>query len=383
MIQRSNASERGQVLAVVGLSLVAIVAMVGLVIDVGFAWGQQRDAQNGADAAAHAGAIVLLDRLTGVAPPAGGWDEAVHQKVQLAAISNGMTVPEAQYTRWNGQTFDPPIYVGPSDGTANPPTDAQGVAVVGSKTFEPFIAQIIGFTSFTANTTATAVAGNISDPCDTIEGCVLLPIAFPATMVTCSENGQSSIPAYDVNGEPVPWPDNTRVIMPLCGGNPGSVGWIDWTPTEGGAAELEEYVRNPPLLDIAQPSWQFVTQTGGIDRASLEAAINTYAGQIVLLPLFDSTCGETPSNPQLDGCAPEDTGASGSNQWYHIPDPGFAAFRLNYPKGAYTSGSNSAICDTGNGSTDCLVGTFVNYVGSGTVGPTDPNNKNFGIQLIH
>ena len=376
----SGRQERGQILIISGLGMVALIAMVGLVIDVGFAWAHQRDAQNGSDSAANAGAIVLLKKMTG--GTSANWDFDVYLAVQAAADQNGITVPEAEYTDWQGLTFTPSSMVGPSDGYSVP-SNAQGVAVKGLKTFDTLFAQVIGISQLTANTAATAVAGNIQSPCDTTEGCTLLPIAFPATMVTCTHNGQDSVPAVDAQGHPIPWPDNTHVIMPMCGGNPGSVGWIDWTPTAGGTSELVDFVLHPPVQDIEQPSWQYITETGGIDAAQLEDAINTYAGQIVLLPLFDSTCDATPANPELDGCPPSHVGGTGTNQWYHIPDPGFAAFRLDYPKGAYTNGNNSAQCNTGNGATDCLIGTFVDYVGSGTVGPPDPDSKFWGIQLIH
>lgn len=381
-----SGTQRGQTLVIVALGMVVMVAMVGLVIDVGFAWGQQRSSQNGADAAAHAGAIVLLDRVAGGPAPAVGWDTAVHEAVQLSASQNGIEVPEAEYTDWQGNRLG--VMVGPSDGLADPPSTAQGVVVIGRITFEPFIAQVIGITTFTANTTATAVAGNITDPCE--DGCVLLPITFPATAVTCTDNGQASVPVLDGSGQPEPWPKNTEVKMPMCGGNPGSVGWIDWTPqdiTDGcsgtGTAEIICHVNDPPLSDIAQPSWQYITATGGIDALALETALNQYAGQIVLLPLFDSTCRSEPTNPEVSGCPPEDVGGAGANQWYHVPRPGFAAFRLDYPKGAYTNGNNSAICDSGgNGATDCLIGVFVDYVTTGTVGPPDPDNPNYGVQLI-
>ncbi|CAN5199132.1 hypothetical protein BH23CHL9_BH23CHL9_04060 [soil metagenome] len=382
-------TERGQILVIVAGGMLAIVAMVGLVVDVGYAWGQQRESQNGADAAAHAGAIVLLDRYAGGQPglTESQWDSQVHQAIQLSAIQNGITVPEAQYTNWQGTPYDPPVVVGPTGGT-NVPADAQGVEVIGRKTFAPFIAQIIGFTSFTANTGATAVAGNIPGPCE-VENCILLPIAFPSTMLTCTATGNSSEYAYDpITGEPVPWPDNTAVIMPLCGGNPGSVGWVDWTPqvtTDGctgtGTAEIICHVEDPPVQDIAQPSWQEITATGGPSSQDLENALNEYAGQIVLLPLFDSTCDTKPTNPELDGCPPANVGGNGNNQWYHVPKPGFAAFRFDYPKGAYTNGDYSVPCGTVNAK-QCLVGTFVKYVSSGAVGAPDPDSRDFGVQLI-
>lgn len=89
-----------------------------------------------------------------------------------------------KYTTWDGDPYDPPVIVGPTGGT-DVPADAQGVAVIGRKTFAPFIAQILGFTSFTAYTDATAVAGNIPSPCE-LEACILLPIAFPSAMLTCT-----------------------------------------------------------------------------------------------------------------------------------------------------------------------------------------------------
>ena len=57
---RRHATVIGIVLgAGIALSLVVIVAMVWLVIDGGYAWGQQRKTQNGADSMAEAGAAVL------------------------------------------------------------------------------------------------------------------------------------------------------------------------------------------------------------------------------------------------------------------------------------------------------------------------------------
>lgn len=53
--------ERGQVLVIFVLALVAIVAGVGLVIDSGFAYAQRRAEQNAADLAALAGANALLN----------------------------------------------------------------------------------------------------------------------------------------------------------------------------------------------------------------------------------------------------------------------------------------------------------------------------------
>ena len=49
---------------------------------------------------------------------------------------------------------------------------------------------------------------------------------------------------------------------------------------------------NNPPIDL--PSWNYVTQTGDPNSKMVEDALNTYMGQIVLFPLFDLTCGEDP-----------------------------------------------------------------------------------------
>src|SRR4051795_8856540 len=53
---RRTRDERGQVLVVFALALIAIVAMTGLVLDGGSTFVQKRDQQNAADAAAMAAA---------------------------------------------------------------------------------------------------------------------------------------------------------------------------------------------------------------------------------------------------------------------------------------------------------------------------------------
>lgn len=57
----SRSGQRGQILPLFALGLVAIVAGVGLVIDGGFAFAQRRAEQNAADLAAFAGANALLN----------------------------------------------------------------------------------------------------------------------------------------------------------------------------------------------------------------------------------------------------------------------------------------------------------------------------------
>lgn len=61
MASRTRDRQRGQMLVLFTIALVAIIAMVGLVIDGGAAYGQRRGQQNAADLAALAGADALIN----------------------------------------------------------------------------------------------------------------------------------------------------------------------------------------------------------------------------------------------------------------------------------------------------------------------------------
>ena len=66
----SRSRQRAQSLVLFVISLLAIMAMVGLIIDGGNAYAQQRSTQNGSDAAAEAGATILVRNV--MAAAAGG-----------------------------------------------------------------------------------------------------------------------------------------------------------------------------------------------------------------------------------------------------------------------------------------------------------------------
>lgn len=375
----TQSTARGQALVVMTLALIALIGGLGLIIDGGNAWAQQRITQAGNDAASEAGAVVLARQMSGVSTPALGWDAEVNAAVTTNATTNGITVTAAYYTDICGTLLRPDgtkaagtgdaALVGagtlPANSSTNPDCPSgvvgpvAGVQVLASRPFGTFVSRVIGFDSFTASTNATAVSGLLQGICAASDGCVVLPVTTPATIVTCAPNGEAELPGGD-------WPMNTRVIVPLCRNNPGNVGWLDWTPTAGGTPELIQSILTPNNPPIDLPSWQYVTSTGNVNAAGVENALNNYAGQVVLFPQFDLTCGATPNFSQVAvnpnyGCS--DIGGRGVNQWYRIPQ--FAAFQL---ESANITGHNS-VCDTGNGATSCLIGKFVNFISTGTVGP--------------
>lgn len=389
---RRASSERGQVVVIVGVGLIAIIGLVGLVIDGGYAWGKQRDTQNAADSASEAGATVLVQNLVGVSPAKTDGD--VLTAVDQAATENGTTLTIAYYTSIDGTLVDASGAPTANEASAAVvgdgaiPPDAKGVRAVAEQSFAPFIAKIFGFNQFTARAPATAVSGYLESTCAATAGCIVLPITFPTTIIDC--DGSNSIVQQTPQSN---WPAPSDVLLiPLCSNGPGNVGWLDWTPTAGGASELDAAIRNPSSPPLSWPDWYYITSTGGVD--SVEDAMRTWNGKVVQIPLFDLTCSDAPSGPGLSDCPAGSVGGNGSQQWYHIG--AMTSFELcgptipecvaaGYGNGAYIQGSNGSVCATGNGATDCLAGRFVrtSYSGQVTALPgSDPENQTVGVQLI-
>ncbi len=357
-------SEQGQVLVIVAMGLVAMIAMVALVVDGGHAWGQQRETQNGADAASEAGAVRLAQNLPFIA--AGTTqpytDAAVAAAVADKASDNTTIVVQAIYTNFAGDPLPGPIVVG-SLGNVPPPATAAGVQVKGDKSFDTFLAGVIGVQTMTAHAQATAVSGYL----DTLPKNSTIPVTFPVTTTACDGSG-NLIPGTNR------WTVGTYYAIPLCKGGPGNVGWLDWTPPSGGASELENSVLNPNNPEITVPNWFFVSETGNISKSGVEDALNTYHNKIVYIPLFDATCDSQPIGTAKGDC----TGGAGNgqNQYYHFPS--YAAFLLD--KVDFKAG-----CSGQNG-TGCFFGTFKEVLGQGTLragnGTQESSLGMVGVQLI-
>lgn len=426
----SRGTESGQAIVVMIGAILLSIAMVATIVDGGNVLAQQRVAQNGADATAEAGAVLLAERLAGAPEPSGGWDLNIAGRLAQTAAANNVDVEAAYYTdicgiplksdgtaAVNGEIEDlaSALTVGNGShllpgGTATAPDcpnrsvgPVAGVLVIGRKDVAAYVAGAIGINSFRVNVRATAVAGYLQGYCDASEGnyCSILPLTLPVDQITCSGNN-SPIDS----GEP--WKFGVVYRFPLCSTAPGNVGWLDWDPPNGGSSELVCSILTPDNPAIDLPSWQYVTSTGNVNggggscHMSVEDAIRTYEGMVVLSPQFDLTCGTNngsdpdSSNPAIVtapnyGCPAGHLGGNGQNVWYRFPS--FAFLELCGPAvagcgglhAAYISGNNSAECDTGSGATACLVGKFVNIMGSGTVGAgvgSGTGNKAIGVQLI-
>jgi hypothetical protein len=398
-----------------------MLASAGLVVDGGNAWAHQRITQNGSDAAAEAGAVILADRLAGANVPAAGWDAAVADAVARNAAANTIDVQRAYYTDICGIPLKPDgtaaLTVGgfedltsadPVGSGALPVTlsttpscpsrvsgPPAGVLVLGHQQIATYIGSIVGIRAMGITAKSTAVTGYLQGFCDASQGeaCAVLPIGVPVNVITCDNNN-------NVVNSGQSWNLYQIYSVPLCKNGPGNVGWLDWTPPAGGTAQLINSILHPDNPAINLPSWEYVTQTGNPNSAGVEDALRTYDGQVVMLPQFDLTCSATPDTSQTSvgpsyGCPSGSIGGNGQNQWYRVPSFAFlqlcsatdaGCVALGTPHGAYTNGDNSSVCNTGNGATSCLVGRFVKILTTGTVGPGvgggDGSNKTIGVQLI-
>ena len=396
---RRHRHERGQVLVIVALGAVALMAMVGLVIDGGYAWGRQRDTQNGADSIAKAGTVVIQHYLAGVdTPNPNDWDVAC--AVAGAATANDVTVESAEYTDFEGQPLNPAVAVG-TCGAIDPgiaiPVGAQGVKASTSETFDTFLMRIVGFSTLTTTANATAVVGIPS----AIPGGAL-PLTFPMTSQTC-DSLNTSWTIQDNNGD-LTWElfeiikeddanASNLAILPLCDVAPGSVGWLDY----GCGQTLAQSIINPCEAFIPIPAWLH-TQTGNVN--SLEDELNAYAGtqvgvaeladSVLAIPIHNNTCSEdpdavNPGAPHDETCESLDLewSGNGNNLYYHVPF--WVGFKLD---AAYTGGSDPECQATPGqpvlvgpqppGKVGCIKGWFVDrYDEPGPIGlsPINPGDE--------
>lgn len=168
----------GQALVIMVLGMVAMLAMTALVVDGGNAFVQQRSTQNGADAAAEAGAVVLAENLAG----GGHSDQQVLAAITASAGKNAITLSSALYTNVNGNSLG--VTVG-ALGAAVPPSNYAGVRTFAARTFGTYVGGIVGINQLSASAQATAVAGP-SASCTLSQGCTILPLTFPVSPTVCS-----------------------------------------------------------------------------------------------------------------------------------------------------------------------------------------------------
>jgi Flp pilus assembly protein TadG len=375
--------ERGQILVIGALAMIAMIGGVSLVLEGGNAYAHQRVAQNAADSVANAGATVLAQKLGGGAQT----DASVLAAMTSMATANHIDSFKGYYTNVIGGmltsagtvTTDKTLaeQVGSADGDSSIPHNSQGVRVEGTQTFGTTFARVIGISHFDASADAIAVSGALT-------GGIFMPVVFPVSMANCDKSGGTVVQLdapWRMSNPGTPHPVGTEYIVPLCKTGGGSFMILDLDHDKSCAEE----VTNPTPVQFDDfPVW-VDTDNGNDCAKKIQDAVDTTSlqGHVVMIPICDDQCSTS----------------NGSNGQYKIIR--IAAFYLDYI--SYSNNPNNSDCARatsptygtplvnavgGNGSSSCVVGWFVRYVTSGPVG-TKPVNADFyqngeaiGVQLI-
>jgi hypothetical protein len=412
MKRHSRGHEAGQTLLIAALAMIPLLIMVGLVIDGGFAYASQRRNQNAMDAAANAGAVLLMENLpfSLSSQPLPRTDADVEGAVVTVAGSNGVESGdvEAWYTDIDGNRITDAvtgdeIQVGSLAAGAPPPADALGVEAIGSMTFDTFFAGIAGFNNLSTGARATAVTGTAPGICSATEDCGFIPLTFPTSLTSCDGTNHQqwgSGGAYTTTTNLVA---ATEVIIPLCSTEPGSVGWLDILPSQtlcpgNGAAYLACYINNPNNPELDLPIW-VDAQTGNTNSVQVQDALNLLTGptvgvyepgldKIVTIPLYDCVDNNVPQVSPGPPCPNPAVTSVGTNTSYRIVALGAMALdkayiQANNPECNQAPGSPFV---GGNGSTGCIKGWLTQISGPGEVGPPPPPGgvigSQFRVQLI-
>lgn len=370
MYRRSTRRQRGQVIPIAALAMIAIIGGVALILEGGNAYAHQRETQNGADAVANSGATVLAQYLGGTAKT----DADVVTAMSVTSSANNLGSYLGYYTDVTGKLLTPggattSSYAAAAQvGSGGIPPGAQGVEAKSSQSFGTTFGRVIGFPQFTSSADAISVAGALS-------GGQFLPVVFPVNIVDCSTNGDlgtgelnwqiSNPDGADADSNP----DGQEYIVPLCKTGGGSFMILDLDGTPNNCADE---VANPPAIQFATFPVTVQSDNGNNCAKQMVDEINKKSGQVVLIPVCDGDC----------------VTSGGSNATYHVIR--VAAFYLDYFSDQ--NGGNNVACQgngttlvpiRGNGSSSCLAGWFVRYITSGPVGGGPIQGAGaIGIQLV-
>jgi Flp pilus assembly protein TadG len=263
----SRNEERGQILVLFALAAVAIIAMVGLVLDGGGAFAQRRFEQNSADMAAVAGANAYMNQSGSVAVKTA----AATAAAQAAATRNHYT------NGTDGSTVGVTVTLLSSGAE---------VRVNITDPHENSFARIVGQNQWDVSVTAAARAGTI----DTASG------AAPWIM---------SINAFNSDGSPKYGPGNQVSFGETNGDYPTDELDIAWTDYNGfdnvNSNEVRGIINGSNVVTATIDFDQYIGQHNEGFHATLFDDVDQYlAGQDVPVPIVGP--GPCDPNGQPDGC---------------------------------------------------------------------------------
>jgi Flp pilus assembly protein TadG len=276
-------ADRGQILVLFTLGLVVMVLFLGLVIDGGFAFVNRRDGQNTADLAAMAGTKVIADYYAKTGNTLTGAD--VYTAINKSATTNDCSSSGGTPCTWSASYVDKTeatLGAVSSSGAILP--GAQGVLVHVNRTPRTYLLGVIGQSSWSVGTDATALTAKVPG----LPGGQVLPIG---------------------TNPPQPFQTGHIYTLTLGSNGPGNFGWLSWTGRNatGILADSICTANNPPLTFPVQIAGEPGAHNGNDVRDCLQGYVDS--GATVLIPIFDQ-------------CSP----CNGNNASYHVI--GLAAFVL-------------------------------------------------------
>jgi hypothetical protein len=350
--------EEGQSLIIVGALLLILVALIGLVVDVGNAYAQRRIVQNACDAAALAGAQMLVHQEDYMAGGAYLRNWQVIETVEDFAERNGVEADALviYYTDINGTILaDARFDLGRQDIITENTfggTRAEGIRVEGDRPFDTYFIRVLGRDEMTASAESQGIlaCGACSAGGDGTDG--LFPIAVYVGLFSGTGGRPVEGLQYRIFEKEEHFPGT------------GSFGWLSWT------ADMS----NPTLIAN-------MADTSRSGRRSLSQSIPTATGVMAssgvrneLTYRVDNRDDLTPPRPQEVTLPIFDyTEGNGSNKTYHVV--GFGRFRLDCWH-ASKNQNYGPTCTFDKGDNEkWIAGTFVGYLE-----PTGESGcSNFGI----
>ena len=253
-------SERGQIIVIFALALVAMIAMVGLILDGGAAFAHRRDEQTASDLAALAGANAFLVNYDQPLARDVAAVSAARESARLNGYEHGV----------GGVTVDVSI-----DTTAG-----ARVTVDIDAPHENTFARIVGANTWQIATTATAETG------------------FPDTAIGAGPM-LFNVAAFDTDdGTPLPLYGDPNAPFTFAHGQgqsgdapagPGNMSWTDYSgDTNDNTNTVRQIIRGETPVDVTLDRGQYIGQHNNGQHADLFEEIDTWlAGMDIPVPIVD------------------------------------------------------------------------------------------------
>ena len=207
---RTRRRERGQILPVVALAIVALLGISAFAIDVGFAYYAKRQLQSATDAAALAGAQDLPNATTAVATA-----------TAFASANTPANLSSMSFTYQTKCTATAVIAIG-----CNPAVNPNALVVTGTANTNTWFAKIFGVNSFNVSARANACSPCSSTPVDIV-------IAIDRTGSMCSPTGSNGT-CTDLDNAKA----GVRTMLGILNPPYAQVGMVSFPPLESTASPV-------------------------------------------------------------------------------------------------------------------------------------------------